>query len=230
MGKIIKYHISAEKRDSKGTIKNERLNQKHMKFQLNAVQNVFAGINIQLSDINKFEEAPPLTKESKQKIEGKVEPTQPDEISTKTSHGSVPIIEKNLTKKEKIALKHQKLMEKLDVTEHARLQSQRKNRRKEKQTNNAGKQTVLKSSQQEVSTLLTPAAIKPSKQYVKGNVAKNIPLFNDDLPSINSIFEIPKNNFCIQSKSKSILKTSYRKKGFVKNYNFLKKAMATKRS
>lgn len=235
MGKIKrerqKYHITAEKGDGLETIESEIPKQTPLKFQLNTVQNIFAGINIQLSDINKFEETPLLAKKPID-IEEKAKPDRADKTSTKTNHESVPDKGKILTKKDKMALKHQKLMKKLDVTQQARLQSQKKNKKKGKQTN-AGDQTLLETSQLEVRSLLTPAAIRPSIQNVNEKVTKNVfsmPLFNDDLPALNSVYEIPKDNFSMQSKSKSISKKSYGKKGFVKNYNFLKKAMAKKRS
>lgn len=234
MGKIKrernKYHITADGGDKTKAAKSETSKPNLLEFPSDAVQNIFAGINIQLATINKFEETPlarePFINEDKT--------TKPNiqfavRTSTTTDTESVRnVSSKNLTKKEKISLKHQKLMERLDVTQKARLLCQKNQQKQKKRINTStSNQILLESSKRDIRSLITSAAIKPSNQNVNTNVPKNIsatPTFNDDLPALNT-------NLYIQSKSKSISKTTKKgKKCFVKNYNFLIKAMAKKRS
>ncbi|XP_031625743.1 uncharacterized protein LOC116342329 [Contarinia nasturtii] len=235
MGKIKrerqKFHISADNKGTAKAEKKETSKSKHLPLKLDAVENIFAGITIKLDSINKFEEKPEPTTElvnSKEEEAGTVEQND-TEVAAKQLlqiEKTKTVPEKHLTKKEKMALKHQKLMEKLDVTQKARMQSQKN----KKQKRNANPDTLL-ASQSEVRSLLTPAAVKPHTEKIPKNIF-SVPSLKDDLPGLNSIFELKKNHNSnktsgLTSKSKAISKTS--NKSFVKNYNFLKKAMAKKK-
>lgn len=232
MGKIKrerqKYHLAAEKKDEEQSAKDGSSKCKPLKLQLDSVQNIFAGINIQLSDINKFDEKPTLQNEPIQNKEIKSDQgsvatasIKPDtETDSKTST-------KHLTKKEKMMLKHQKLMEKLDVTKLARMQH-----KNQKSTKKKGNGQILKELTSESRSMLT------SNQNADTNIGtkapKNvftIPTFDDDLPVIGSVFA-PKSkskNQSLQKKSKSIFKNGTKKANFVKNCSFLRKAMTKKK-
>lgn len=232
MGKIKrerqKFHITSEHKENPQA--DPKKNPKYKSLPSDTVENIFAGINIQIDEINKFEELPLPSRQLVQNVDNV---TQPGviEITEKTSLrtegngiGSIKS-EKHLTKKEKMTLKHQKLMQKLDVTQQARLKSKKN---KQKHNTNVAKSNQL-ASNAEVFPLLTPAAVNPWRQ--PNEVPKNVfslPTFNDDLPSLNPVFELKLNSTKVSSKSKSIAKPNT-KKNFVNNYNFLKRAMAKKK-
>lgn len=240
MGKIKrerqKFHITAAESKAITTIEQkEKIKYKPIKAQLDAVENIFSGINIQLDSINKFEEVASAPSKDEIKLKEETKLVEPDAVDAviksldnKASSTGAP--EKHLTKKEKMALKHQKLMEKLDVTHKARLQLKKK-KPKSKQSEHLSDQT-LAVSKSEFSSLLTPAAVKPSTEAPKNNNAAprnvfSIPLLKDDLPPLNSIFGQKLNK--TTQKSKNIGKSKNSKKNFVANYNFLKNAMAKKK-
>lgn len=239
MGKIRrerqKYHLAAEKKDAVQSEKDGSLKCKPLKLQLDSVQNIFAGINIQLSDINKFEEHSTSQNEP---IGNKEENIKSDQRSVATADAVKPdpetgskTLKKQITKKEKMMLKHQKLMQKLDVTQQARLQHKKQKSQKK------GHSQILEESKTKSHLMLTPAAIKPSNQNAVTNsettAPKNvfaIPTFNDDLPVISSVFARKGNkNQNLHKKSKSIAKSGYKKTNFVKNCSFLRKAMTKKK-
>lgn len=236
MGKIKrerqKFHITA---DNKGVAKAEKkaTKSKDLPLKLDAVENIFAGINIQLDSINKFEEKPEQTTELVSTAEEeKTADVQKEIEEVVTSSLQIEkkktVPEKHLSKKEKMALKHQKLMEKLDVTHKARIQNQ-KNKKQKRDANAQSSAQTLLVSKSEVRSLLTPAAVKPLTEKVPKNIF-SVPSLNDDLPALNSIFQLKKNcnkTSGVTAKSKNISKNS--NKSFVNNYNFLKKAMAKKK-
>lgn len=227
MGKIKrerqKFHIVAENKDV------TRITQEKSKYkplQLNAVENIFAGIQIQLDDINKFEDVPKT--ESPENVEKSSSSTKESSSHKIIISNNSNKLQKPLTKKEKLVLKHQKLMEKLDVTQKARrLQGQKKKQKRNLENN----QQTLLNIKSDVRPMLTPSAVKPSKKFENGkNHQKNIfaiPEFNDNLPSLSSVFNSRPNQKLIEEKvskkSKSIANN------FVNNYNFLKKAMQNKK-
>lgn len=210
MGKIKrerqKYHISTEPKNNTNASSNQFL--KYKPLQLDAVENIFAGINIQLDDSASFSEPVQNVVNVNQAEIGETStkiPLRKNDIGIKPR--------KHLKKKEKLVLKHQKLIKKLDVMIE-------KNQKR---------------ISKEVIPLLTPAALKPSTQQseVKEKVPRNvfaIPAFNDDLPTLNSVFEhkFNSNKKNLSSKSKTATK-QIAKKHFVHNYNFLKKAMDKKK-
>lgn len=219
-----KFHIVADKKDDSSLTQKEKT--KYKPLQLDAVENIFAGIKIHLDDINKFEDLQKT--DAVQNVE-KVPEVQ--EVTKESSLISDKIVttskpQKPLTKKEKSMLKHQKLMEKLDVTQKARLQCQKKNKKRGLKSN---EQTIL-NCKSEFQSMLTPSAVKPSGKLINcEKPTKNIfaiPEFNDNLPSLSSVFNLRSNINLekITNKSKSITK----KNNFVKNYNFLKNAMKNK--
>lgn len=119
--------------------------------------------------------------------------------------------QKPLTKKEKMVQKHQKLMEKLEVTRQERIQYRKMN--KKTQSNKGNKmilqsQHIISENKTEVFSLLKPTSTKSSNQ--NNDVTKNmtsIITFKDDLPAF--VF-VKKDNVSvgtgIQSKSKTIQK------------------------
>lgn len=236
MGKIKrerqKFHIAAENKVTP-KVDQKSSNYKLIKSQLDAVENIFSGITIKLDNINKFEEfvptPPDQPKVNKEKaVEPKV--AKDEEKLPEQKVDSNKATGKHLTKKEKMALKHQKLMEKLDVTQKAR-KTQKQNVHRNDQT--------LSTAKSEFRSLLTPAAVKSSKEVSKNDnlVPKNvfsIPILKDDLPALDPIFKQGLNGsndnaHKITTKSKNIGKKANSKKNFVANYDFLRKAMAKKK-
>lgn len=231
MGKIkrerTKYHTGAEKKDNEE--KWAPTPTPAYKPQLSTMQNIFAGISIQLSDINKIDEnqQTKLTEAKKGQMQNDVSSAEAETETTLKSLKSKPD-QKGLTKKEKLALKHKRLMEKLDATHKATAELKKRNQ-KQKQKGNCDGQNPSK-SQEDICPMLTPAATKSSKPNVNQQAAKNvfsIPSFRDDLPALNSVFEARKDILSVQTKS-SISKKKNGKNGFAKNYNFLKKSMVKK--
>lgn len=227
MGKIkrerTKYHTEAEKKDDE--TKWEKQTAPAYKPQLNSLQNIFAGISIQLSDINKIDENQLKLSEveEEQKHNDETSTEAGTEIALKTIKQKSD--QKPLTKKEKVALKHKKLMEKLDATHKATTELKK---RKQKQKRNVVNQNAA-GSQDVICPMLTPAATKSSKPNMN-QTAKNIfsiPSFRDDLPALNNVFESRKDILSVQTKS-SISKKKNGKKDFARNYNFLKKSMVKK--
>lgn len=223
MGKIKrerqKFHITAENKDETKVQQNKTSTCQTLPPRLlDNVQNIFAGVNIQLDAMNKFDDTPPKTTK---------EPLQSEKETIKTNiPQSVKIdTEKHLTKKEKMILKHEKLMQKLDVTQKARLQGKRM------------KKTMPSLvSTPELRSMTTAAAVKTSNLRTNNDdqrVSKSvlaIPSFNDDLPALDSVAELKKlSSHKTASKSKSISKNNKGKKSFVNNYNFLRKVMANKK-
>lgn len=218
---------------------------KALQQQFDAVENIFAGINIQLDSINKLEDVPPPPPPQPAKAITTAEPEERETDAKLTEiqwNYKATAAEKQLTKKEKLKLKHAKLMEKIDVTQQARLKVQEQ--RKQKKLKSA--QTVQSPlpSRAEIKSILTPAAMKSSKPAIvekaetkeAKETVKNIfavPKFNDDLPALN-IFKINPIKVGVADGSKAISKggdkqKSKQKKNFVQNVNLLKKLMAKKK-
>lgn len=227
MGKIKrerqKFHITAENKNETKLQQNKTSTCQTLPPRLlDNVKNIFAGINIQLDAMNKLDDTPPKTT---------TEPLQSEKETIKTNiPQSVKIdTEKHLTKKEKMVLKHEKLMQKLDVTQKARSQGKRMK-----------KTMPVLVSTPEVRSMTTAAAVKTSNLRANNDdqkVSKSvfvIPSFNDDLPALDSVaehksFQKKLSSHKTASKSKSISKNNNGKKSFVNNYNFLRKAMANKK-
>lgn len=210
--------------------------------QLDAVENIFAGINIQLDALNKMDDTPAPQAQPTSAATPTATATEPEERETDAKLNEIQwnykttAAEKNLTKKEKLKLKHAKLMEKIDVTHQARIKCQQ--RRQQLKKSNGAPQSPLP-SRAEIKSILTPAATKPTKPPTLSPAdeqpeVKNVfavPAFKDDLPALN-IFKI--NPIKVTDGSKGISKgknkpKSKQKQNFVKNCNLLKKLMANKK-
>lgn len=229
MGKIkrerTKYHTVAAKKDDDTNL--EKKATLPCKPQLNW-KNIFAGINIQLSGINKFDENPKSVEVNKDQIHNEETSTETDLKTVLKATDAKNASIRSLTKKEKLQMKHKKLMEKLDATQKVTIEF-RNRKQKQEQKKKIDDKTLLK-SQGDICPMLTPAATKSSNENVNEQAARNvfsIPSFHDDLPALNSIFQSRKDKLCVQTKS-SISKKKHGKKNFVKNYNFLKKSMIKK--
>lgn len=249
MGKIKrdrqKYHITAENKAENMIEKDQSYTISPIipiKTQLNASENIFSGINIQLDHINKFVEIASTQSQSESKVNVKKTVQEIDTKNVaKTSEQKLDILQsqpgKPLTKKEKIALKHQKLMEKLDATHKARLEisnNQKRQKQKRKQSESHHFNPTLDASKLEHQSLLTSAAMKSSNEAtMKNQNVFSIPMLKDDLPSLDSIFKQKfvrnNNDHKIIMKSKNIEKNNKSKKTFVANYELLKKAMMAKK-
>lgn len=247
MGKIKrerqKFHITSETKAaaSKEAKAPPSKTKKHgakkvSAVQLDAVENIFAGINIKLDAINKFTDEPevPQPQPIKETILEEPEDRDIDGKLTEIQWNfKMNAAEKQLTKKEKLKLKRSKLMEKIDVTQQARIKSQEKRQQKKSKT---ATQSPLP-SRAEIKSILTPAAMKPAANSNEGTekpVAKNVfavPTFKDDLPALSNIFKINPDKVADGSKAISKGKSkqkSKQKQNFVKNYNLMKKLMAKK--
>lgn len=230
MGKIKrerqKFHISVANKEEQ---QHQQRVTRGAKLQLDKVENIFAGINIQIDSINKLDDIPikpPSKTIEKEEDNAKNEVEKPLPKKVQFDVGPKEP-EKRLTKKEKMNLRHEMLMEKLDATKKARMQNQQK-KKKKNETN------TLLQSKLEVQSMLTPAAVKPLVPSVNKNVFR-LPSFNDDLPAFDAALALkPIQNQVdsqkISSKSKSITKKGNSNKNFVKNYNFLRKAMSKKKN
>lgn len=211
---------------------------KALQQQFDAVENIFAGINIQLDSINKLEDVPPPP----QPIQVTAQPEEREtdaKISEIQWNYKATTAEKNLTKKEKLKLKHAKLMEKIDVTQQARLKIQEQRKHKKSKSTQSIAQSPLP-SRAEIKSILTPAAMKSTKPIVEKVDAKEavknifvLPSFKDDLPALN-IFKINPIKTGVAEGSKTISKgngkqKAPKKQNFVKNVNLLKKLMAKKK-
>lgn len=233
MGKIRrdrpKFHITAE---NKNEINNQHEASTYNNFRAttcnnvqqastyNNVQNIFAGINIQLEAINKFDEK---TKPSND-FTSKKEIIQTAKVGSEIK-SNIP--EKQLTKKEKMLMKREKFMQILDVTQKARLQ----NKKKKKKIQNLQVQTP------EVPSMF---AINVSPVLQRNDACKKdeknvfTMCFKDDLPALKPVFELKSFQNSLKPdkmdpKSKSILKNGGKKNKFINSYNTLRRAMAIKK-
>lgn len=232
MGKIRrdrqKFHITAE---NKNEINNQHEAPTYNNFRTttynnvqqastyNNVQNIFAGINIQLEAINKFDEKPKPSNDftSKKKETFKTEIIQPAKVGSEIK-SNIP--EKQLTKKEKMLMKRESFMQKLDVTQKARLQIKK---------NRIHKYKNAQVQKPEVSPVLqrNGACRKDEKNVF------TMPCFKDDLPAFKPVFELKSFQNSLKSdkmdpKSKPILKNGGKKNKFINGYNSLRRAMASK--
>lgn len=243
MGKIKherqKFHITPIENKEKASSKQKNVSKyKPVPLKLDAVENMFAGINIQLDSLNKLNDdnPPPVV----QSIKDDKESIKPEsEEATTTTANKIPLKiksdapEKHLTKKEKRVMKHAKLMEKIGFFEQQRRSTTRS--QKKKNQKNEINQSILPSPI-EIKSLIAPAAVKLAQNtaIVDGEkVAKNVfavPTFNDDLPALDSIFKVTAATSKLSQSSKtSKAKNKNKKQNFVKNYNLLKKLMANKK-
>lgn len=250
MGKIKrerqKFHITSTEDKPTHKIAESHDVPKYKALPLDATNNIFAGINIQLNNLSKLDDdhQDSPVKANEDEIATKTEIV--NSKAGKSSKQSAPVDavdgttktnEKQLSKKEKMRQKHQRLMEKLDVVQQARKQSKEKQK-----TTKQKKESLLPKTMDFSRILLTPPAIiQPMATTTQEKPIKNIfsiPSFNDELPALTSIFKTnssqskidlfgtKKEASGVQKHSKGIKKD---KKKFVSNYNMLKKMMALKK-
>lgn len=242
MGKIKrerqKYHIAAEDQTANIIEKGQSstiLPIIPLKTELDASDNIFSGINIQLDHINKFVENASTPSERESNVNAK---KTVQSIVTEDSEQKLDFLQsvpgKHLNKKEKIAFKHQKLMQKLDATHRARLKISNKQKEQKPKRSESHHLAAAKS---DYLSLLIPAAVKScTETTMKNQNVFSIPLLKDDLPSLDTILEqkfVQNNNILngnkIKIKSKNIENKGKSKKTFVANYEFLRKAMMVKK-
>lgn len=238
MGKIKrerqKYHLTSGKKDDKIKEPHKCESQKYNMpdFQLNCNQNIFSGIQIQLSDICSFDEkVVPAKILDFEKSDSDV--TADEKSVTKLDTGTVPCgQQKRMTKKEKMLQKRKKLMEKLSTSQSAKTKS-----RKQTPKLITNDEQILLKSKLEYRSLHSSALTSISEKNKMNKTSKKIPTmvpsFKDDLPPLFPILESRKsdmiqNRQSVNSKSKAISKNMGRKKDLIKNYNILKKAMSKK--
>lgn len=171
-------------------------------MQLAVSENIFAGVDIQLDKVNKFSEPkppPPSTEPSIQK--GLL--TRPTEAFDPPSTGKP---ERQMTKKEKMKLKHEKLLQKIDVVQQAKRNHEKK--KKKKKAKNSGQHETPLPSQNSIFHLEPkdaktglahePHNVKSRKEILTTKPALSglfpsqgdFALLNDSLPSLDSIFHL----------------------------------------
>lgn len=250
MGKIRherqKFHITTKPSDTPAE-SNEVPKYKSLPVKFEPTENIFAGININLAKVAKL----PVD-DVALKVESKQQPTkETNKTETKAKDvvdGKKPAQpEKHLTKKEKLKLKHEKLLAKIDVVQQAKKRIKEKLQKKRNKDENI---IPLK--------LLTQEAIKASgsstsvadgkKKFSDLNIMKQALLSLDDsLPSLAPVIQYKskdaktgletkgstKNNKQkSRTGSKGVQKNENKKKNpskdFVKNYEYFQKLVADK--
>lgn len=166
-------------------------------------ENIFAGVDIQLDKVNKFSEPeqpppPPSAEPSVQK----------DLLTRATEAFGPPPTGKpgrQMTKKEKMKLKHEKLLQKIDVVQQAKRNHEKK--KKKKKAKNSGQHELLPPLHS-----LFPLELKDAKTglarepQTRKEILTTMPvcsplsglfpsqgdfaLLNDSLPSLDSIFHL----------------------------------------
>lgn len=157
-----------------------------MRFDVS--ENIFAGINIQLDKVNKFVEPKPSA-----------EPPAKKDISTKpTLKFSAPSSEqpeRQLTKKEKMKLKHEKLLQKIDIVQQAKREHESKKKKKNAKAAIADL-TKLPSVGQYVKAPVERLDAQPERVASKkpscnlASVRKELVSLNDSLPSLDTIYRM----------------------------------------
>lgn len=253
MGKIKrerqKFHITSTVNDEADTAPPDTVHEvpkfRPLPKQLDVTENIFAGINIQLDQVKKFSESKPAPPQA---------PSTRKEILDKATvkYGQP---ERQLTKKEKLKLRHEKLLQKIDVIQQA------KQKFKEKLKQNKGK---IASAEPNVKSFITKPMLSSESIAIKkplGNlksIRKELVSLNDSLPSLDSIYRL-KSKYAktgldqvmtlkskqrknksksmlatpnIQSSSKIIMKETKKeaKKDYVKSYDLFRKLLKTAKS
>lgn len=171
-------------------------------MQLAVSENIFAGVDIQLDKVNKFSDSKPAPPSN--------EPSIQRQISTKPTVAFGPSAtgkpERQMTKKEKMKLKHEKLLQKIDVVQQAKRNHEKK-KKKKKAKNPAQLETPmplldsvfqLKHKDAKTDVAHDPQVVRPREEILRPKPAsssllpsqKDLALLNDSLPSLNSIFHL----------------------------------------
>lgn len=152
---------------------------------LSVSDNIFSGINIQLEKVNKFTETPKQLASTQSLINQKAAPVDEASID-RTKSGviqSTNPADRQLTKKEKMKLKHEKLMQKIDVVQQAkqRLKEKRDKKKQKKQ------QSLLPTNP--LTMIELPKPIKKRFSDLK-TIEHALLSLDDSLPSLDSIFKM----------------------------------------
>lgn len=210
-------------------------------MRMNAGENIFAGINIQLDKVNKFIEPEarpdaPSVIVAKKKVDAN-EPT----IAFSTTPSSAKPPERHITKKEKMKMRHEKLLQRFAVVEQARQKVATKNKKKKVQKSNVS------------IPMAEPAKEAQPKKKLISNLAtarKELVSLNDSMPSMDSVLRLKsrdartglepsmslkskqRKNQPLQSTSKSITKVTQKeeKKEYGKRYDLFQKLLKTAKS
>lgn len=155
-------------------------------MQLDVSENIFAGINIQLDKVHKFSEPKPTPSSTESSTKKSVS-TKPTPKFDPSSAGQS---ERQMTKKEKMKLKHEKLLQKIDVIQQAKQKHDKKNKKKKKKALADHGPPIAKS----VNTLLPviQPSCKPDKKQICDltSIRKELVSLNDSLPSLNTVFHL----------------------------------------
>lgn len=219
-------------------------------MQLSAGENIFAGINIQLDAMNKFSEPKPATS-----IKAAVKKSLSIEPTVKFAPPSTSQPERQLTKKEKMKMRHEKLLQKIDVIQQAK----RKHEKKTKKTKTAAVsvQPLAKPMNSLKLPQIQPDASEKRPFCSLSSIHKELVSLNDSLPSLDTVFRMKSkdaktgldqpmmlkskqrkqqskiqaklNLAGIQSTSKAILKDAKKeaKKEYIKSYDLFRKLLKT---
>lgn len=167
-------------------------------MQMDVTENIFAGINIQLDKVHKFSEPKPTPASTKKSVSTK--PT------LKFDPPSAGQSERQMTKKEKMKLKHEKLLQKIDVIQQAKQKHDKKNKKKKDH-----EPPIAKS----VNTLLPviQPSLKPDKKHICDltSIRKELVSLNDSLPSLNTVFHLKSKDAKTGLKQPMTLKSKQRK-------------------
>lgn len=275
MGKIRrerqKFHITStvdvgaatadsDKDDSFELPKLNKSKIKTVPMQLDSAENIFANVKIDLSAVNKFVKPQDVTDSmsvvstKKSAISTAVKTTPYIKFdATIKSLVSGPAVDRQLTKKEKIKLKHEKLLEKIDVVRQSMIKS-KKNKKK-------GAQKDPKFQQNIISVAAVQNNVESGKYVNLKNVQRELVSLNDSLPSLDNILSFKKSDIksglnepmklkknrqkgtpktSIEHKTsisnashgidrENVKKMGANKKQFTKSYDLLRKLMKTKK-
>lgn len=206
MGKIKrerqKFHIGATSDGVERDNKPDPIPAEATAAPVTTVDNIFAGIDIKLDKINKFTESAAASKTApvSQKEQTKSSPYHKIKPNAVVPLLKKPLAapERQLTKKEKQRLKHDKLLLKLDVTEKA------KDKRKKKLAVGSTPAGSLLSSAVELNSLqkkisVSTAKSVPTMQKKKFSTSLKtledaLPSLSDSLPPLDSILKLRSKN------------------------------------
>lgn len=156
-------------------------------MQLNVSENVFAGINIQLDKVHKFAEpkpTPPSTESSTKKS-----------VLTKSTQKFDPPSsgqpERQMTKKEKMKLRHEKLLQKIDVIQQAKQKHDKKNKKKNKAREPTDHASPIAKPANTLLPVIQPYS-KPGKKQICDltSIRKELVSLNDSLPSLDTVLHL----------------------------------------
>lgn len=205
MGKIKrerqKFHITATADDVEMNNEPVRTLVKSVATAKTA-DNIFAGIDIKLDNIHKFVE-PAVVIERKQQPQVKPIPYK------KTKSDIVPVVnklpaapERQLTKKEKQRLKHDKLLQKIDIIQQAKQRTKKK--RSKQLANDSAPAINVPSASAELKSLnkkIIDIASKSNQATPKKKAGLSLrsledalPSVNDSLPSLDSVLRLQSKN------------------------------------